>query len=288
VDRVIIALLKGGLGNQLFIYAAARSLALRTERRLLLDTGSGFARDRYARSFRLERFPIEASTLALGSLPWTSLKDRRHRYVRARNKLLPRNWRSYISERIDRGVDQLLASRSRRKQLILNGYWQDERYFSDAEDVIRRELTPPEPEDPENRELGARLASTQSVSLHVRRLQFPRLLARDYYQQAIDAVCARLDEPRFAVFGDNPQWALRHLDFRGSPVEIIRNHADEVADLWLMTRCRHSIIANSTFSWWGAWLRGGPPGSLVFAPAESGFRLVMSRRWERLSATFHN
>lgn len=282
MDAAIIAIVKGGLGNQLFIYAAARALALRTGRLLFLDTHRGFERDGYGRSYRLDRFPIAGRPMPEALAVAPTLKHWRHKWIRSWSKCLPRDWRSYVTERAGAPVTQLTALHPRRAHVTLNGYWQDERYFADHAPTLRQELALPAATDPRNRELGIRLFAEQSVSVHIRRVRYSHPLPREYYQRAINAICDRVERPVFVLFGDDLDWPLQQLDFHGRPREIVtHNAADEVADLWLMTQCRHAIVANSSFSWWGAWLRTPLSGALTFAPAETGFAMVMPPRWEQ-------
>jgi len=275
----IVAVVKGGLGNQLFIYAAARALALRTGRRLYLDVGS-YARDTFSRTFRLDRFPIEA---AIADVPvaGSGLRAWRYRQLRSFNKLLPLSWRSHIKEAVDPRRFAVLAPR--RATVIVDGYWQDEDYFADHAVQVRRELAPPAPVDNDLLRLGDRLAACDSAFVHVRRRYYRYLLSPDYYQRAIDRICGRLTRPCFLAVGDDPEWMSRNLDFHGHTVETGSPDGDELSDLWLMSRCRNAIIANSSFSWWGAWLQNGEGESTVFAPAQTGLRLAMPARWQRVS-----
>jgi hypothetical protein len=196
------------------------------------------------------------------------------------NRLLPRNRRTYLTERPRNGATQLTALDPQPDRLTLIGYWQDEAYFSKHEKTIRRELTPPAPADVPNLELGSLFAATDTVFLHVRRVDYRSRLTRDYYQSAIAAAHANIRCPRFAVFGDDLKWPRETLDFMGAPVHMVEhNPHNEIADLWLMTRCRHAIIANSSFSWWGAWLGAEATGGFVLSPANCGFPLRPAPRW---------
>jgi hypothetical protein len=278
----VIAIVKGGLGNQLFIYAAARALALRTGRALFLDTARGYTHDDYGRSYRLDRFPIRAEAMPEAWRIAPTLKHPRHKLIRALNKLLPRDRRSYIAERHGEPATQLTALHPRPSPVTLLGYWQNEEYFSDHAETIRAELAPPAPADARNRSLGDALAAGDSVFLHVRRIRYAHLLGAEYYQAAMDAICATLRQPRFVLFGDDLDWLVKHLDFHGAPVEAITHNAgDELADLWLMSRCRHAVVANSSFSWWGAWLGDVQPDRLIFAPQHPGWPIAMPPRWRR-------
>jgi hypothetical protein len=279
----VIAIVKGGLGNQLFIYAAARALALRTGRTLYLDAIRGYTKDDYGRNYRLGRFLQQAMPMPEEWRIAPTLKHPRHKIIRALNKFFPCNHRTYFAEQRDTSPTQLTALNPRRARITLLGYWQNEAYFADHADTIRAELTPPRPTDPTNQALGEKFAAGESIFLHFRRVQYWNLLGSDYYQSAIDAAHTKLSKPHFVLFGDDLNWPQQNLDFRGTSMELItHNSGDELADLWLMSRCRHAVVANSSFSWWGAWLGDTKPDRLVFAPAQVGWDVVMSDRWQRI------
>ena len=280
---VVIAIVKGGLGNQLFIYAAARALALRTGRELYLDTKRGYLADSYGRSYRLDRFPIQAKVMPEEWRVAPTLKHPRHKLIRALNKLLPRDRRGYLAERHNLDASQLTALQPVRERVTLLGYWQAEDYFREQTDVIRRELAPPEPLDARNRELGREMAACESVFLHVRRVRYSPTLDAAYYQTAIDAVRRERGKVHFYLFGDDLAWLRANLNFFDSEVrDVDLNPSDELADLWLMTQCRHAIVANSSFSWWGAWLGVSDVGRLVFVPTEPGWPVKPASGWHML------
>ena len=133
---------------------------------------------------------------------------------------------------------------------------------------------------------GDELANRNSVFVHIRRNNYTPLLDVQYYQNAITAALCEIESPSFVLFGDDIQWALSSLDFGSAPVESQSyDQTDELVDLWLMSRCRHAIIANSTFSWWGAWL-GSQVGTnrMVWAPASTGLPLVNAPSWVGIPA----
>jgi len=284
MSSAVIAIVKGGLGNQLFIYAAARALALRTGRTLYLDATRGYTKDDYGRSYRLDRFSLKAEPMPEEWRIAPTLKHPRHKIIRALNKLLPRNQRAYFGEQRNASTAQLTALNPRRDHITLLGYWQNEDYFADHATTLRAELAPPTPGDEKNRALAEKLTASESVFLHFRRVRYWNLLGRDYYQAAIDAARAKLSKPHFVLFGDDLNWPQQNLDFRGANVELItHNSSDELADLWLMNRCRHAVVANSSFSWWGAWLGDTISNRLVFAPTQVGFPIAMPKRWQRIT-----
>lgn len=279
MSRSLIAIIKGGLGNQLFGYAAARTLARREQRQLFLDDSSGFLRDGYGRSFRLDRFPIAARPAPPGLSPGDP-KCPRHRWLRTLDKLLPPPWKCYLKESPGHGPAQLAAFHSRRRVVHLAGYWQDEACFDQAAEILRRELQPP----PSGRDgLEGELRAGDSVFLHVRRIRYSPRLAASYYQDSISAAREMLPSPRFEVFGDDPVWARDHLDFGRSPVRFHDPAGDELIDFRLMTRCRHAIVANSSFSWWAAWLQD--PGHHVWFPENPGWPLRPATGWILVPST---
>lgn len=274
----VVAIIKGGLGNQLFAYAAARAFALRRRRELFIDDTSGFIRDGYGRSFRLDRFPV-AATPAPANKRLGDPGSAKHKLVRSLNKLIPPGSRSYLGEKPSKSTAQLLGFHSARATIYLNGYWQNEDYFLDNADKIREELEPPAFEKGPDRTLEAELASSPSIFVHIRRRNyFPRLTA-PYYQSGIHAAASSSPGCRFEVFGDDLDWARENLDFTG---HAVRYHEDdpenELRDFRLMAACRDAIVANSSFSWWAAWLRTSPDKK-VWTPAAPGWPVKPAAHW---------
>ncbi|HTJ78615.1 MAG TPA: alpha-1,2-fucosyltransferase [Rariglobus sp.] len=277
----VVTLVKGGLGNQLFCYAAARALALRLGRPLALDITTGYRRDDYGRSYRLGRFPIQAE---IAGPEWCLGGDTHswsHRLARNGNKLLPLTRRSYLAEKRRHGINLLtMADPPSGRRVYLNGYWQDERFFEASAGVIRDELTPPAPVTADGLAVLKRIEAVPfAVMVHVRRVRYSPKLGADYYHRAVEQCLAAEPGARFFVFGDDQEWARATIDFHGAPVEFVANPSapDELEDFSLMTRCGGAIVANSSFSWWGAWL--GQASKRVWTPANAGFPLRPAAGW---------
>lgn len=268
----LIVRIKGGLGNQLFCYAAARRLALVNNAELAIDDVTGFARDRdYGRRYMLDRFEIPARK-ATSSERLEPLERYRRGLMKWRSRRKPFPQRTYVEqEGLD--FDQRLLSLRIRETVFIDGLWQSECYFKDVESTIRKDLTIIPPPDPVNQRIAAGIREKRSVALHVRWFDAPgseggHNLSEEYYQRAIALVEAKLDSPHFVVFSDDPQAARSWLDLPDERMTIVsHNKGDQqaYADLWLMTQCQHFITANSTFSWWGAWL-GTNADAIVIAP----------------------
>lgn len=273
----------GGLGNQLFQYATARRLALRNGVPLTLDHVSGFWRDFYKRRYLLDRFAIRADTIDPRDA-WTSSWRRLRRRIEVRmdasRELADRTW---IVEQDSRFEPRILDLKVARP-IQLDGYWQYEDYFDDIRDTLCEELTVRSAHDADNLEFACRIQSVEAVCLHVRRLhgvpntkdakpimdsRWKHFIEPSYFQQAVELMAQKVAKPHFFVFADFPEWARENIS-APHPLEFVtHNGADrDYEDFWLMGQCRHFIVANSTFSWWAAWL-AQHQHKTVIAPKDS-------------------
>ncbi len=288
----IIPRILGGLGNQLFCYAAARRLALVNNAELVIDAVSGFVRDRnYQRHYQLDHFsiPCRKATAAERLEPFSRVR----RYLkRAYNRPRPFEERTYIQqEGID--LDPRLLHVKPYGAVYLEGYWQSEDYFKDVEQTIRADLRITPPTDTANFEMAARIRNCNAVAVHVRFFDTPDVTAAhnvsaDYYQRAIALIEEKIESPRYFLFSDIPEAVREKLALpKGRVTLVSHNQGDKNAyvDLCLMTQCRHFITANSTFSWWGAWL-GQAKGKVIVTPAVKiqagpswGFKGLIPDEW---------
>jgi hypothetical protein len=263
--------LAGGLGNQLFQYAAARALALRRNAQVVLFL-KGYEKPNQSRRYELDVYPhsgrqMTASERLAARLSWKA-GPRISRLFADRLGLLPFFYR-------ERHYHFNEAMGKQPLPLLLRGFWQSERYFADAADVIRRELVPCAPVDPANIEMAKRIAAAEAVSLHVRRGDYVTdkkanteigVCSLTYYRDAIAHVRERTTSQHLFVFSDDPEWARTNLRADLPVTYLTINTGDRgFRDLQLMSMCRHHIIANSSFSWWGAWLNPSP-AKIVVAP----------------------
>jgi hypothetical protein len=264
--KKIIVALEGGLGNQMFQYAAARAASVRTSSQLALDirplSASG-ERGYSLGAFRL-REPVELVTE--GPAP-----RRNGRIRNFLNSLLGGERRFRESGfRYDPAVLRINPS------LRMEGYFQSERYFADIASVIREDFTPREDLLAEINLLAEKLIpSGPCISLHVRRGDYTNpatmavhgLLDAPYYEKALRLVVERIGQALpICVFTDDPAWVRANLTLPGELSFISEHTRTPLQDLILMSRCTHHITANSSFSWWGAWLNPSQD-KIVVTPA---------------------
>lgn len=313
---MIVIKLIGGLGNQLFQYSLGRRLATKLGVALKLDL-TGF-RIYKLHKYSLHHFNIAAESAgdeevdAYRALIPVSLAHRilipltrGYRSIRGLPQAtppLPRRARdtlrrTYVTEPAHEFRPEVLNAAD---NTYLDGYWQDPRYFEAIEMVLRQDLAIITPPTPANVDLAGRIEATQSVSLHVRRADYVTnavtlhrhgVCGVDYYRRCAAIIRERVATPTFFVFSDDPTWARNHLDLGAPTVIVDLNNADyNYEDLRLMSRCRHHVIANSSYSWWGAWLNPRPD-KLVLAPsrwyaiAEKDNEGIIPPSWLRVSNT---
>lgn len=257
----IICRIKGGLGNQLFCYAAARRLALVNDAELIIDDVTGFARDRqFARQYMLDHFHIPCRK-ATSSERLEPFERYRRGFLKLLSRRLPFAQRPYVEQTGFDYEERLLTLRV-NSDIHVDGLWQSERYFKDVEQTIREDLRIIPPADELNQQMAEKIRTCNAVALHVRWFNAPGSegelnLAVDYYHRAIVLMEEKVRSPHFFLFSDSPEAARVLLDLPESKVTFVSHNLGNVnayADLWLMMQCKHFITANSSFSWWGAWL----------------------------------
>ncbi|CAH2031084.1 alpha-1,2-fucosyltransferase [Trichlorobacter ammonificans] len=271
---MIVVKLMGGLGNQMFQYATGRRLALRHGVPLKLDLTflEGNQAGSTPRRFALHCFAIEAAK----ATPWevALMTGRGTSFVLhsvfARLSGAIRGFSQYRERWFQYDPEVLCLP----DNVYLEGYWQSPRYFDDSAEIIRREFNLKTEPEGKNRELADRIDSVAAVSLHVRRGDYVTdpvtnavhgICGPDYYDAAVTTMTQLVKEPEFFVFSDDPAWCREELKV-SFPIHYIDNNRNQPhEDLRLMSRCRYHIIANSSFSWWGAWLCQ-QPDKLVITP----------------------
>jgi len=295
--NAIVSNLIGGLGNQMFQLACGQALALRAGLPLVLALDQ-FVGYKLHQGYELARvFAVDVPTATpeqLSDLLGTyrfPLMRRLVPHLAPGQRCHGRAWFEPADGRFLPGV--LAAS----GPTYLQGYWQSESYFDDAQAALRATLQFREPPCAANAAWLSRIAACTSVSLHLRRGDYISNLKNQgiyavctpaYYRAAISRMLDSHPQAHFFVFSDELAWAREMLASCRHPVHFVDHNrgADSYNDLRLMSHCQHHVIANSSFSWWGAWL-GQRPGQRVVAPQRwfidpmRGVN-IMPARWERL------
>jgi hypothetical protein len=295
-SRIVITRIMGGLGNQLFCYAAARRLALVNNAQLVIDDVSGFTYDlAYQRHYQLDHFSISSrkATFFERLEPFSRLR----RFVKRRfNQYLPYKVRSYIQQN-GNDFDPRLLDVKPNGCVYLEGYWQSESYFKDVESTIRLDLQIAPPTNILTLNMSNQICNCLAVAVHVRFFDAPQEGAtnnapREYYARAVATMELLAPNAHYFIFSDRPIDARAKIPLSDDRVTCVsHNLGDEnaYADLWLMTQCKHFIIANSTFSWWGAWLAPHADKQVIapgFTVGEGkmswGFKGLLPKEWIKL------
>jgi hypothetical protein len=254
---VIVVRLMGGLGNQMFQYAAARALADKAQCELLLDTREFSTYKLHA--YGLEQFNIRARQATPSELvPWP---EWRHKIFMKLPQLASSHW--FIEKGLAYYADFFQSS----NHIHISGYFQSEKYFTDIRAAIISDFVPSQPLDAKNLQIVLQAQAVESVMIHVRRgdyvsdsktLSIHGVCSLAYYKESIHWMRETLNNPQFFVFSNDMAWAKTHLPLGDDAIFVEGNMSYPELDIHLMAQCKHHIIANSSFSWWGAWLANHP------------------------------
>ena len=248
---MIIIKIKGGLGNQLFQYAVGRAVALHHKSPLKLDLTMFKTYELH--KYLLDQFAIQADMATENEI--SELKGGNNLLFSALRKAGLVKRKSYLKEKRSSYFD---ASVFQNDNVYLDGYWQNELYFSGIRELLLRELASISSMSDEGYAYWKCIKKSNSVSLHIRRgnylnLKNVNVLDVDYYIKAVDYLRKSIENPTFFIFSDDLEWCKNSLGFLDNSIFVDRTKT-EIDDLKLMSFCQHNIIANSSFSWWGAWL----------------------------------
>jgi hypothetical protein len=254
---MIITRLMGGLGNQMFQYAFGRMLSIRhqtelkTDLSFLLNRNKSFTHT--LRNYDLHAFNIQSS--AVNSSPCSESG------IRSKVRSIFGKTMHQVTEKHFPFDDEAYHAPD---NTCLAGYWQSEKYFKQIRDELLNELQPIRPMDDQNLGVANEISSCESISVHVRRGDFIHnptasvvhgFPGISYYEKAIDLIAHTNSSVKIFIFSDDINWVKEHIKTDLPCIYIDHNNGDKsYEDIRLMSLCRHNIIANSSFSWWGAWL----------------------------------
>ena len=257
---MIITKIMGGLGNQMFEYAIARSMAQRNNDIFKLDISYYSKPKQELRTYELNLFNID-ETIATEQ-EYNKLRRRKgflFNITKAVNALMNRQ-SFYRKEKEDALFDEEVYNL--KGNIYLDGYWQNEKYFKEIREQLIEDFTPKSDISEKAQGYLKDIENTNSVSLHIRRGDYISDLTAnnfhgvtniEYYNRAVDYVNDQVSEPVYYIFSDDIAWCKNNFDFLENKI-FVDDTSSAIDDLELMKRCKHNIIANSSFSWWAAWL----------------------------------
>lgn len=296
---MIAVKLKGGIGNQMFQYAVARSLAIEKNTWVYLDPSFLYedAKGRWTqRDYALGPFHIQYKFEKSGRINFL----RRLNHSSTWRRWSETAWWPFSFRNFNEAGTQFQPELfSLPRNVYLEGYFQSEKYFIKHAELIRKDFTVIEPPTGRNAEVMEQIRSCCAVSVHVRRGDYLALTSANsfhgtlqphYYSAAINELGQRVSEPKkWFVFSDDIEWAKANL-LKGEQATFIDWNQGETSfeDIRLMSSCKHHIIANSSFSWWGAWLNPSPEKNVIaparwFAQMNTDDRDIVPETWIRIN-----
>ncbi len=272
----IVVSLYGGLGNQLFQYAVGRALTIKSNASLTLDIAWFDIVDSLkgltSRKFELKSFEIDCEIQTIG------LTIQKNSFLRFLLRKFPcfsevlTNVFYIYNEKSNLFDCDLL---NQTGPLWLNGYWQSYKYFDSIGEVIRKEISTIRFLSLNSQKFFNDIVNSESICVHVRRGDYLSntnanklhgLCSIEYYNKAIKLVAENLDNPVIYFFSDDLDWVRVNLKLPYKTIFVDANGTEDACqELWLMSSCKHFVIANSSLSWWGAWLSSSKD-KIVVAP----------------------
>ncbi len=286
---MIIIKLQGGLGNQMFQYALGKKLI---SNNTTVKFDISWYKKYPKRTYALKHFNIVehiASNKEVKKLRKYRKKGRLlaffHNYFIADDSV-------YIKQKQFEFNSEILKIKD---PSYLDGHWQSEKYFGDAKDIIRKEFTlKNEPSNFFNK-ITKNIKEVDSISLHIRRGDYITekvqktltLCSLEYYQKAIQKIADKIENPIFFIFSDDIKWVKENLKIEYPMIFVSSDELKDYEELILMSKCKHNIIANSSFSWWGAWLNNNPNKIVItpkkwFKDTSKNTKDLIPKSWIRL------
>ncbi len=252
---MIITKLKGGLGNQMFQYSTGIMLSQKTSTALLLDI-SWFHKPKndIERNFDLNQFNITAKEVVYKQGIIESIK-------KSFNQKILNNHHFDFEPKF---LQEIETKIKQNKNVYIEGYFQSEENFKEIRETLLKELSlKDEFKSDEFKKLEQQFKNEESVSVHIRRGDYTKnpsvtkyhgICSVEYYQNAIKEIQNKTSNPIFYFFSDDPKWIEENFPQKENFKIISGKNLSASEELFLMSVCKHNIIANSTFSWWSAWL----------------------------------
>lgn len=261
---MIVVRITGGLGNQMFQYALGRKLSLRENDKLILNLSS-------YNNYHLYKYSLDSYNIQCEKINTRLLYN--NKYFRKVAKLfsswgIKRYFRYYIEKKLFVFDKDVLTT----KADYFLGSWQSFKYFEDVADVIANDFRLQADLNTVCMDMIQQMRFSESVALHVRRGDYfadkrtkneHGILGMDYYEQAIQFVCNKIRNPMIYIFSDDIDWVKSNFNTKYQVHYVDGSVGGPEFSIYLMSKCKHNIISNSTFSWWGAWLNQNPEKIVV-------------------------
>ena len=277
---MIIARINGGLGNQLFQYATARAISIKLDRKLLLDIDwyrNIHAFENHAdpnattlRDFLLNHYNIQSPVINKIHLNWIRRLEIRSRNSNFFKFLLNGPLNNFSYTKINQNSFSL-ESIQKHPHIYLTGYWQNNDIIEEYKNLLYNDLILKHPLSVNIQDHLNSINATNAVAIHVRRGDYisnPKSrkvhasCSNNYYYDSIDYIQNKQTNLHYFIFSDDMTWVKNNLDFTTNTT-FINNNDPEYEHLFLMSQCKHQITANSTFSWWAAWLNTNPDKIII-------------------------
>jgi len=257
---MIIVKLQGGLGNQMFQYALGRSLSEihNSEFKVDISEYENQPETITLRKYALNCFNIQENFASRSDLAEFMKEKKEIKLKKFFYHLFKKE--KYIFRPHNSFKKEILNI---HKDVYLDGYWQTEKYFKGIESIIRGEFKLKKEFSIENLKITKQIEDCNSVSLHIRRGDYAEntiinkvhgLCGLEYYEYAIKYISEKISNPHFFIFSDDVPWVRKNLKINHFQVYVSDSNLLDSQEMMLMSRCKNNIIANSSFSWWGAWL----------------------------------
>lgn len=269
---MIYVYMQGGLGNQFFQYAYGRKLQKKFGQKVKYITTS-YKTDEL-RELTLNKFNINNSWIpadesydffadhklrwflskVVGKFTYKGEDTNGDYYKPLRYKILNKMGIYYHSP----NIYVIPEKKSIFKDIYVEGMWHNNSLFDDIRETLISEITLKEPFDAENQQIADKIGETEAVCVHIRRgdylnYDYYQVCDLAYYERALNKMDSMTTDPTYFVFSDDIQWCKENLSQHGKEMVFVDKNNPDYIDIELMSRCKHFIISNSTFSWWAAY-----------------------------------
>lgn len=277
---MIIVKISGGIGNQLFQYCFAKSLEIKKRVKVKIDNSCYYLKTKTItpRQYQLDKFKISLDLAGQNDFHEVGIPYPLNRHIsenifrsvfRIQEFFRPFNLKKITVEHGLTFNDSIFL---KRDNCYISGNWTDPRYFFDISEILQKELSLKDKTSEKTQIFFSGIKNSNSISVHIRRGDYLRyshkfkILDQRYYNQAVKKIEEKIKNPIYYIFSDDVDYVKNNYqNIFKKAIYISGNNIFDHEELWLMSQCKNNIIANSTFSWWGAWLNNNPE-KIVIAP----------------------